>query len=145
MMAEHGSAGAAVCLAALSVLATSCKNNPLQLTRDASDATAPGADGAREGADEYQPLGHCVPGGPGQCSAGSTCVHGCMNRLLDPGGVCSVPGRELCACGFIPSPCTTPGLVCLTCCDSGDGLCVTPAEKADICAGPDAKRFDCAL
>jgi hypothetical protein len=46
--------------------------------------------------------------------------------------------------GIIPDPCTTPGLDCLNpACGDYDGLCVTPQEKATICAGPDAFRFQC--
>jgi hypothetical protein len=95
------------------------------------------------------PLGSCRPGTADSCSAGSTCVAGCpmgSNPMVTtPGGLCSAPGRETCGCGVVLSPCTTPGLACLlpSCCDF-EGLCVTPSERAVICSGPDAIRFDCA-
>jgi hypothetical protein len=112
-------------------------------TPDGADATAIGdAFESGEAPPVGEELGHCTPGAPASCPAGSECVEGCPNRLPSPGGVCSVSGRESCACGIFLSPCTTPGLVCLTCCDSS-GLCVTPAEKAVVCAGPDRLRFDC--
>lgn len=48
--------------------------------------------------------------------------------------------------GVIPDPCTTPGLDCLyAACGDYEGVCVTPAEKTAICAGPDAVRFACQL
>ena len=111
-------------------------------------ANAPDASGdAAPDAAPAEALGHCDPlGAP--CSGGVECVEGCPFSVRPGagprGGLCRVPGREQCGCGIVPSPCTTPGLDCLmpACCDD-EGLCVTPQEKATICAGPDAFRFDC--
>lgn len=98
------------------------------------------------------PLSHCIPGALAHCSSGSTCVEGCPSPtaagpnsgISARGGVCSVPTRESCGCGVVLQPCTTPGLTCLmpSCCDY-EGLCLTPDERATICAGPDAVRFHC--
>lgn len=92
------------------------------------------------------PLTHCLPSSAAPCESGSICVEGCPSNpaLPDPGGICSVPGRETCGCGAMPQPCTSAGLDCLmpSCCDY-PGLCVTPDEKDVICGGPDALRFDC--
>jgi hypothetical protein len=121
---------------------------------DASSAEAP--DTSSAGGDAIPSveagaiLGFCLPGAAGACPSGSQCVPGCpyqpnsLRPIKGPGGLCSVPGRESCGCGIVPAPCTTPGLDCLmpACCDY-EGLCVTPAEKATICAGPDAVRFAC--
>jgi hypothetical protein len=142
-MSRERSRASGVLLAASLVL-LACKSN------SAGTDKADGADAAVmsdavesvESPPPSQELGHCTRGQAGTCRSGSECVQGCLNRLPTPGGVCSVSGRESCGCGVIPSPCTTPGLVCLTCCDSA-GLCVTPAEKAIVCAGPDSARFDC--
>ena len=59
-------------------------------------------------------------------------------------GICSVPGRDTCGCGAVSDPCDTPGTVCLmpACCDY-PGICVTPAERASICARPEGAHFDC--
>jgi len=94
------------------------------------------------------PLAHCIPAEPHGCVSGSKCVEGCPSsqspQISAAGGICSVPGREACGCGVADMPCTSPGFKCLypSCCDF-EGLCVTQAERADICAGPDAPRFAC--
>jgi hypothetical protein len=92
-------------------------------------------------------LGHCDPDQTNSCPASSTCVQGGPLHfcgVTTKGGVCRVPGRESCGCSVNPNPCTTPGFDCLlpACCDF-EGLCVTPAERAAVCAGPDRARFDC--
>jgi hypothetical protein len=110
---------------------------------DAGDAPAPVEAGA--------PLGHCLPHADGACPSGSTCVEGCpwqpnQSFIPAPGGLCTFPGREQCGMGIVPNPCTTPGLACLYAgCGDYEGICVTPTEKATICAGPDAVRFACQL
>lgn len=98
--------------------------------------------------DVSTPLAHCRPNEGDQCPSGAACVEGCpfglQSSIPEPGGVCSVPGREPCGCGAFDQPCTTPGLECLypSCCDFA-GICVTPEEKTAICMGPDAIRFAC--
>jgi hypothetical protein len=111
---------------------------------DASDgSTSPdGSDGATDGG----PLASCVPGTA--CGSGSTCIEGCPASVRPSigavGGICSVPGRDTCGCGVALDTCQTPGTVCLmpACCDY-EGICVTPAERAAICARPEAAHFDC--
>jgi hypothetical protein len=135
---------------ALGVALAGCHaNSPVGPKADAGDANQ------RDEADEMsldappgEALGHCVPG-PNECVAGAVCVQGCIPRAYPGtgkpvGGLCTFPGRERCGCGIVPAPCTTPGFDCLSpaCCDF-EGLCVTPEEKAVICAGPDAFRFAC--
>lgn len=82
--------------------------------------------------------------GTNACGTGSTCIQGCPNAGSLT-GVCSVPGRDTCGCGGVLDPCDTPGTVCLmpACCDSL-GICVTPAERAAICARVESGHFDCA-
>jgi hypothetical protein len=89
-------------------------------------------------------LGPCAPNAADACGASSVCVEGCAIAGKPVGGLCTVPGRPRCACGIVASPCESPDLDCLlpACCDL-EGLCVTAAEKAKICAGPDAFRFAC--
>ena len=135
----------------LGAMLASCHATPSGPARtDAGDAGGPdGGDEDVAGTEAGAVLGPCAPGGQDACPAGSMCVQGCPSSgaagAKPPGGLCSAPGRESCGCGIIPSPCTTPGLDCLlpACCDN-QGLCVTPQEKATICAGPDAFRFACA-
>jgi hypothetical protein len=118
--------------------------------RDASVDAAPDAalDDAAPHAAPAEALGHCDPLAANPCLGGVECVEGCPYSARPGagprGGLCRVPGREQCGCGIIPDPCTTPGLDCLmpACCDD-EGLCVTSQEKATICAGPDAFRFEC--
>jgi hypothetical protein len=105
---------------------------------------APDADAALPAEAEVG-LDPCIPDAGGACPAGSICVEGCP-RPTSPGGLCTVPGRERCGMGIVPNPCTTPGLDCLyAACGDLEGLCVTPTERARICAGPDAVRFACQL
>lgn len=87
------------------------------------------------------PLASCTP--TASCGAGSDCITGCPTSGPER-GVCSVPGRDMCGCGAVLDPCETPGTVCLmpACCDY-KGVCVTPAERADICSRPEGARFDC--
>jgi hypothetical protein len=82
--------------------------------------------------------------GTNTCGTGSTCIQGCPNAG-SLAGVCSVPGRDTCGCGAVLDPCDTPGTVCLmpACCDYR-GICVTPAERAAICARHESGHFDCA-
>lgn len=92
------------------------------------------------------PLGACLSSGP--CLYGLTCIEGCpssrLGRLDIPAGVCSIGGRDTCGCGAVDDPCTTAGTTCLkpACCDY-HGVCVTAAERADICARPEGAHFDC--
>ena len=82
--------------------------------------------------------------GTNTCGAGSACIQGCPNAG-SLAGVCRVPGRDTCGCGAVLDPCDTPGTVCLmpACCDY-QGICVTPAERAAICARVESGHFDCA-
>jgi hypothetical protein len=92
-------------------------------------------------------LASCEPGS--SCGSGSTCIEGCPASVRasigSEGGICSVPGRDSCGCGAVLDACQTPGTVCLmpACCDY-EGICVTPAEHAAICARPEGAHFDCA-
>ena len=123
--------------------ACSCRPIPdAGMDRNASDA-AGGKDAATG---DGGPLASCVPGGT--CGTGSTCIEGCPASARPSigavGGICSVPGRDTCGCGAVLDTCQTPGTVCLmpACCDY-EGLCVTPTERAAICARPEAVHFDC--
>ena len=101
-----------------------------------------GGAGAAGGGSEL--LGPCYSADD-SCPPGSRCIEACYNMLNGgPGGVCSVPGRDGCGCGAVFDPCDDSGLQCLmpACCEA-EGVCVTPEERADICAGPAAYRFDC--
>ena len=111
---------------------------------DAADgpSSTDGADAGVGGA----PLASCAPGSA--CGSGSTCIEGCPASAKPSvgavGGICSVPGRDSCGCGAAIDTCTTPGTLCLmpACCDY-EGICVTPIERAAICARPEAAHFDC--
>ena len=91
-------------------------------------------------------LASCAPATG--CGAGSTCIEGCPASAKPSigavPGICSGPGRDTCGCGAVLDPCDTPGTVCLmpACCDY-EGICVTPAERAAICARPEGAHFDC--
>jgi hypothetical protein len=87
------------------------------------------------------PLATCSPAAP--CGASSSCIRGCPSDGAVI-GVCSVPGRDTCGCGGILDPCDAPGTTCLmpACCDN-PGICVTPAERAEICARAEGAAFDC--
>lgn len=84
----------------------------------------------------------CSGQGDPLCGQASSCITGCPSK--GGGGLCSVAGREMCGCGIIDQPCTTPGLECLypSCCDY-QGLCLTPAERQAVCSGPLAAQFNC--
>ena len=105
-------------------------------------APAPGNDAAPAGG----PLASCVPGS--LCADGSRCIEGCPHlQGFSPNpanGICGVSGRDGCGCGVVFDPCDTPGTSCLmpACCDY-QGICVTPDERAAICARPEGSRFDC--
>ena len=107
-----------------------------------SSADAATNDASAADATEAGTLASCLLGTNG-CGAGSTCVQGCPNAG-SLAGVCSVPGRDTCGCGGVLDPCDTPGTVCLmpACCDY-QGICVTPAERAAICARVESGHFDC--
>jgi hypothetical protein len=111
---------------------------------DASDGSS-AADGSDAGSDRG-PLASCEPGS--SCGSGSTCIEGCpasvKSSIGSVGGICSVPGRDTCGCGAVLKTCQTAGTSCLmpACCDY-DGICVTPAERAAICARPEGAHFDC--
>jgi hypothetical protein len=80
------------------------------------------------------------------CPPDSYCIEACYYTPNGgPGGVCAVPGRDGCGCGVVFDACEDPGLQCLmpSCCD-WQGVCVTPEERAKVCAGAAAPRFDCA-
>jgi hypothetical protein len=93
------------------------------------------------------PLAPCAA--DSTCLYGLTCIEGCpASRLASAtsaGGICSMGGRDSCGCGAVADACETPGTSCLmpACCDY-QGLCVTPDERADICARPEGVHFDCA-
>jgi len=97
--------------------------------------------------DDAAMLASCGPAASG-CGGGSTCIDGCpASHFPDAGsvgGVCSVPGRDTCGCGAVLDTCATAGTTCLmpACCDY-PGVCVTPAERAEICARPESIHFDC--
>ena len=99
-----------------------------------------------EGGDSGSALASCEPATG--CGAGSTCIGGCPSSakpsIGSVPGVCSVPGRDTCGCGAVLAPCTTAGTTCLmpACCDY-EGICVTPSERAAICARPEGAHFDC--
>lgn len=114
--------------------------------KDAGGSDAP-SDQAETG-DAAETLASCAPGTT--CGAGSLCIEGCPSSA-NPSigavpGVCGVPGRDTCGCGVIADPCDTPGTVCLmpACCDHA-GICVTPTERAAICARPEGAHFDCSI
>jgi hypothetical protein len=92
------------------------------------------------------PLSSCREGSA--CATGSRCIVGCPylgSFSPNPAnGICSVPGRDTCGCGGVLDPCDLPGTVCLmpACCDY-QGICVTPDERAAICARPEGSHFDC--
>jgi len=92
------------------------------------------------------PLAPC--GADSTCYYGLTCIEGCPASKLpsgtSAGGICSMGGRDKCGCGALADACETPGTSCLmpACCDY-QGLCVTPAERATICARPEGVHFDC--
>lgn len=102
--------------------------------------------GQAEGGDSGSALASCAPATG--CGTGSTCIEGCPSSarpsIGSVPGICSVPGRDSCGCGAALDPCTTPGTVCLmpACCDY-EGICVTPPERAAICARPEGAHFDC--
>ena len=99
-----------------------------------------------DGGDSGSALASCEPAAG--CGTGSTCIEGCPSSarpsIGSAPGICSVPGRDTCGCGAVLDPCTTPGTACLmpACCDY-EGICVTPAERASICARPEGAHFDC--
>ena len=99
-----------------------------------------------EASDGGAALASCTP--DAGCGTGSMCIEGCPSSAKPSigavGGICSVPGRDTCGCGVALDPCTTPGTICLmpACCDY-EGICVTPAERAAICARPESAHFDC--
>jgi hypothetical protein len=104
--------------------------------------------GVLDGAvDDGNAFSSCTPSGA-TCGAGSACIEGCPSSakqsIGDVPGICSVPGRDTCGCGVVVDPCVTPGTICLmpACCDY-QGICVTPAERAAICARPEGAHFDC--
>ena len=92
------------------------------------------------------PLGSCMSGNT--CLYGLSCIEGCPASRLGladaPPGICSIAGRDTCGCGAVDDPCETAGTVCLrpACCDF-QGVCVTPDERAAICARPESVHFDC--
>jgi hypothetical protein len=107
----------------------------------APDSSTDTGDATDAGAGET--LASCLLG-TNTCGAGSACIQGCPNTG-SLAGVCSVPGRDTCGCGAVVDLCDTPGTVCLmpACCDY-QGICVTPAERAAICARVESGHFDCA-
>jgi hypothetical protein len=121
-----------------------CSCRPI---RDGGADAIAASDGGSDAASDAALLASCLPGSA--CGAGSTCIDGCPASRLPAnttaGGVCSVAGRDTCGCGGVLDPCDTPGTVCLmpACCDF-QGVCVTPAERAAICARPEGVHFDCA-
>ena len=120
----------------------SCSCRPI-LDGGANDSNADtAADAATADATDAATLASCLPG-TNACGAGSSCIQGCPNAG-SPAGVCTVPGRDTCGCGGVLDPCSTLGTVCLmpACCDY-QGICVTPAERAAICARVEGARFDC--
>jgi len=122
----------------------SCSCRPIQDAGSADSSADTAADAASSAdATDAATLASCLPG-TNACGASSTCVQGCPNAGSQT-GVCSVPGRDTCGCGGVLDPCDTPGMVCLmpACCDY-QGICVTPAERAAICARVEGARFDCA-
>lgn len=122
----------------------SCRRLPDAGTdRNGSDA-AGGSMG--QDASDAAPFASCVPGSA--CASGGTCIEGCpasaRPSIGQVGGICSVSGRDTCGCGAALDTCQTPGMVCLmpACCDY-EGICVTPTERAAICARPEGAHFDC--
>ena len=116
-----------------------------------ADASVDGADrvdsaGQSDAVPDGAALASCAPGS--SCGTGSTCIAACPVPQDAAGGatggICSVPGRDSCGCGIIADPCGSPGTLCLmpACCDYS-GVCVTPTERAAICARPEGVHFDC--
>jgi len=110
------------------------------------DAASSDAFSDQQASDTGMALASCTPAVG--CETGSTCIDGCPSfakpAIGAVGGICSVPGRDTCGCGAVADPCDTPGTVCLmpACCDYS-GICVTPAERAEICSRPESAHFDC--
>jgi len=126
------------------VVAIGCGSS-LQRPADGAAGTGGGDDGGNDGAADAPPaatLMACAPNVP-PCGAGRTCILGCA-RDNPERGVCSFPDRDSCGCGAVLDECETPGTTCLmpACCDY-PGVCVTPVERAAICARPESAGFDC--
>jgi hypothetical protein len=129
------------CIPGYEPVPNACSCRPVQ-DAGIKDATAE----QMETGNAEEALGSCTP--DAGCGSGSLCIGGCPSSAMPSigaaGGICSVPGRDTCGCGAVLDPCTTPGTVCLmpACCDY-EGICVTPAERAAICARPEGAHFDC--
>lgn len=135
------------CVAGYEPVPNACTCRPVaDAATDGASSDATDESTVLDAASDGSPLGSCVPGSV--CGPGSTCIEGCpasaKPAIGSVGGICSVPGRDTCGCGATIDTCTTPGTVCLmpACCDY-EGICVTPAERAAICARPESAHFDC--
>ena len=135
------------CVAGYEPVPNACTCRPVaDAATDGTSSDVAGDSNSADGARDGGPLASCVPGSA--CGSGASCIEGCpasaKPSIGSVGGICSVPGRDTCGCGVALDPCTTPGTACLmpACCDY-EGICVTPAERAAICARPEGAHFDC--
>jgi len=131
------------CAAGYEQVPNTCSCHPIA---DAGTDRSGHDSGTSDAMGDRGPLASCVA--DSSCGAGSSCVEGCPSSAKPSiggvGGICSVPGREMCGCGAVLQPCQTPGTACLmpACCDY-EGICVNPTERAAICARPEGAHFDC--
>ena len=134
---------------------------PLDLEADVRDAPpdlgADGSDAAAEGGPDRpgdtdgsggDTAGACGTGPLTACACGTTCTGPCARlcNAVPTSGVCRDPANGTCECGGIMvDSCVKPAARCLcpSCGDAPGALCVTDAQRAVLCAGPNAAAFRC--
>jgi hypothetical protein len=125
-------------------------DTPPDLGSDGSDAAAEGGpdrpgDMDGSGGDT---AGACGTGPLTACACGTTCTGPCARlcNAVPASGVCRDPANGTCECGGVMvDSCVKPAARCLcpSCGDSPGAVCVTDAQRAVLCAGPNAAAFRC--
>jgi hypothetical protein len=134
---------------------------PLDLEADVRDAPpdlgADGSDDAAEGGSDRpgdtdgsggDTAGACGTGPLTACACGTTCTGPCARlcNAVPASGVCRDPANGTCECGGVMvDNCVKPAARCLcpSCGEAPGALCVTDAQRAVLCAGPNAAAFRC--
>jgi hypothetical protein len=85
----------------------------------------------------------------GACMAGARCIRDIVSTVTGshPGGfaVCTSTDAGLCVCGVWLDDRCQGGAGCVCPGADDNGLCLTPEQKATLCAGPLAKSFNCSF
>jgi hypothetical protein len=108
---------------------------------EASDGPA----GDEQGADAEAVDASCTPLGACPCPDASACAACVPTQCGDAGAVCPFPENGTCDCGVVlQDNCSKPASHCLCpACGDGQGICVTTAQQAELCAGPFGPAFSC--